>query len=110
MKVLSSRYIEQAASDARPLVLSQRTCASAQDSQLLFQESCLGLNADLDRIVLRRYFEHYSPDAGSWVEYAHSIPIAELVHWIMTHGQLHVESSYDNPNAQAGPAYSTDAR
>ena len=39
MKVLSSRYTEQAASDARPLVLGQRTCASAQDSPLLFQES-----------------------------------------------------------------------
>ncbi|RFD27432.1 hypothetical protein CER19_18215 [Pseudomonas sp. GL93] len=99
MKVSSSRYTEQAAGDARPLVLSQRTSSPAQDSPMLFQESCLGLNAD--RIVLRRYFEHYSPQAGRWVEYAHSIPIAELVHWIMTHGQLHIESSHDKPNEQA---------
>lgn len=101
MKVSSSRYTEQAAGDARPLVLSQRTSSPAQDSPMLFQESCLGLNADLDRIVLRRYFEHYSPDAGRWVEYAHSISIAEFVHWIMTHGQLHIESSHDTPNEQA---------
>ena len=101
MKVSSSRYTEQAAGDVRPLVLSQRTSSPAQDSPMLFQESCLGLNADLDRIVLRRYFEHYSPDAGRWVEYAHSIPIADLIHWIMTHGQLHIESSHDTPNEQA---------
>ncbi|MBJ2283462.1 hypothetical protein JFT66_04845 [Pseudomonas sp. MF6755] len=98
MKVSSSRYTEQAHEATRPLVLSQRTSSPAQDSPVLFQESCLGLTADQDRIVLRRYFEHYSPDAGRWVEYAHSISTAELVHWIMTHGQLHIECSHDTPD------------
>ncbi|KRP71765.1 MULTISPECIES: hypothetical protein [Pseudomonas] len=100
MKLSSSRYTEQAQDTGRPLVLSQRTSSPAQDSPMLFQESCLGLTADQDRIVLRRYFEHYSPDAGRWVEYAHSISTAELVHWIMTHGQLHVECSQDTANEQ----------
>ena len=98
MKTLSSRYTEQAHETTRPLVLSQRTSSPARDSPVLFQESCLGLTADQDRIVLRRYFEHYSPDAGRWVEYAHSISTAELVHWIMTHGQLHIECSHDTPD------------
>lgn len=100
MKVRSNRYTEQAQDATRPLVLSQRTSSATQDSPVLFQESCLGLAAGQDRIVLRRYFEHYSPDTGRWVEYAHSIPTAELIHWIMTHGQLHIECSQDTPSQQ----------
>ncbi len=100
MKTLHSRYTTQGQDAKRPLVLSQRTTPPEQDSPIRFQEACLALAVDQDRIVLRRYFEHYSPDAARWVEYAHSIPVAELMHWIMTHGQLHIECSENAPKTK----------
>ncbi|MBC3776431.1 hypothetical protein [Pseudomonas sp. SWRI99] len=77
----------------RPLILSQRTAALGPDTPIVFQESCLGVSDDQSRIVLRRYFEHFSPASAHWVEYVHSISAADLVAWIMTHGQLHIECS-----------------
>ncbi|MGH8450037.1 hypothetical protein [Pseudomonas sp.] len=101
MKVLSSRYTAPPQHSEQPLVLSQRTSVPEQDSPILFQELCLGLAHDQSRIVLRRYFEHYSPDTSRWVEYAHSIPTTELIHWIMTHGQLQIVCSENTPERTA---------
>ncbi|PKA68958.1 hypothetical protein ATI02_1768 [Pseudomonas baetica] len=93
MKALHSRYTAEGPGANYPLILSQRTSAPADDTPILFQEFCLGLAGDQSRIVLRRYFEQYSPANAQWVEYAHSIPTADLIHWIMSHGQLQIESS-----------------
>ncbi len=101
MKVLNNRYTAQAQNAEQPLVLSQRKTVVGKDKPILFQESCLGLAAEQGRIVLRRYFEHYSPDAGHWVEYAHSMPTSDLIHWFMTHGQLHIECSENTPKKNA---------
>jgi len=98
MKGLSNRYTTEQGDDARPLILAQRTTAPGQDAPILFQQSCLGLADDLGRLVLRRYFERYSPDCGHWVEYVHSIDIADFIHWIMTHGQLRIECSDNTPD------------
>lgn len=100
MKTLHRRYTSKGPDAKPPLILNQRTTAPEQDEPILFQESCLALAADQDRIVLRRYFEHYSPDTARWVEYTHSIPVAELIHWIMTHGQLHIECSENTPKTK----------
>ncbi|VVN48624.1 hypothetical protein PS862_01247 [Pseudomonas fluorescens] len=101
MKVLNSRYTAQGHDIERRLILTQRTTASEHDTPILFQESCLGLANDQSQIVLRRYFESYSPDSAHWVEYAHSIPTASLIHWIMTQGQLHIEYSENTPQTHA---------
>lgn len=97
MKVLSSRYTAEGHPTERPLILTQRTTTRANDTPILFQELCLGLANDQSQIVLRRYFERYSPDGAHWVEYAHSVPTAGLIHWIMAHGQLHIECSENTP-------------
>lgn len=97
MKALHSRYTAEGHNAQYPLILSQRTTAPTHDTPILFQEFCLGLSSDQSRIVLRRYFEQFSPANAQWVEYAHSIPTADLIHWIMTHGQLHIECSQDTP-------------
>ncbi|PMQ10051.1 hypothetical protein PseAD21_18225 [Pseudomonas sp. AD21] len=97
MKALHSRYTAEGHDTRYPLILSQRTTAPEHDTPLLFQEFCLGLSDDQSRIVLRRYFEQYGPSQAQWVEYVHSIPTADLIHWIMTHGQLHIECSDNTP-------------
>lgn len=99
MRILDSRYNDDIRDGARPLILAQRTSAQGPGSPILFQQSCLGLAQDQDRVVLRRYFECYSPGGGHWVEYVHSIPTADFVQWIMTHGQLQVVCSDDTPDA-----------
>lgn len=96
MKLLNSRYVTEDRHSLRPLILNQRTTAPDADQSILFQETCLGLSGDQSQVVLRRYFEQYSPDGADWVEYIHAIPTADLVHWIMRHGQLRIECS-DNP-------------
>lgn len=93
MKALHSRYTAEGHDARYPLILSQRTTAPEPDQPLLFQEFCLGLANDQSRIVLRRYFEQFGPTSAQWVEYVHSIPAADLIHWIMTHGTLHIEYS-----------------
>ncbi|WP_166220669.1 hypothetical protein [Pseudomonas atagonensis] len=97
MKDINHRYTAEGLSHHRPLILSQRTSAPGDDTPILFQESCLGLTGTQDRIVLRRYFEQFSPSHAQWVEYVHSVPVADLVHWIMAHGQMHIECSDDTP-------------
>jgi len=57
---------------------------------------------------MRRYFERFSPAESHWVEYIHSIPTTEFIHWIMTHGQLRIECSENTPFGQiqtAGEAH-----
>ncbi|VVP38009.1 hypothetical protein PS896_04704 [Pseudomonas fluorescens] len=99
MKEFNQRYTAKGRASHRSLILSQRTTAPGHDTPILFQESCLGLTGNQERIVLRRYFEQFSPDNAHWVEYVHSIPVADLVHWIMRHGQLHIECSDNAPPA-----------
>ncbi|EKT4467915.1 hypothetical protein QEL93_003335 [Pseudomonas putida] len=98
MSYLDSRYSDDTRDGARPLILAQRTSAQGPDTPILFQQSCLGLAQDQARVVLRRYFECYSPEGGHWVEYVHSIPTADFIQWIMTHGQLQVACSDDTPD------------
>lgn len=97
MKVLSNRYTAGGDDTVCPLILTQRTTAPGHDTPILFQETCLGMANDRNQIVMRRYFEHYSPSCAHWVEYIHSIPTAEFIHWIMTHGQLRIECSENTP-------------
>ncbi|MBS4086565.1 MULTISPECIES: hypothetical protein [Pseudomonas] len=84
----------------RPLILSQRTAALGHDTPIVFQESCLGVSNDQTRVVLRRYFEHFSPTNAHWVEYVHSISTADLIEWVMSHGHLHIECSDNTPSHQ----------
>jgi hypothetical protein len=97
MNDLYSSFTVEGPICTRPLILSQRSTASGPDAPILFQQACLAVGQARERIVLRRYFEHYSPDSGHWVEYAHSVPMADLIHWIMTHGQLQVACSDNAP-------------
>lgn len=97
MKVLHRRYTAERHNTARPLILAQRTTAPGPDTPILFQETCLGLASDQSQIVMRRYFELYSPDGAQWVEYVHSIATADFIHWIMRHGQLRIECSDNTP-------------
>ncbi|WP_085585654.1 MULTISPECIES: hypothetical protein [unclassified Pseudomonas] len=101
MTIQKSTCIAVRHATQRPLVLRQRTTVPKHDKPILFQESCLGLSDDQSQIVLRRYFERYSPSGTEWVEYVHTLPTADLIHWIMIHGQLRVEGSETIPPAQA---------
>jgi len=98
MKVLNGSQTDGGHSTVRPLILTQRTALPGGDKSILFQETCLGLASDQSQIVMRRYFERYSPENSHWVEYIHSIPTAEFIHWMMTHGQLRIEHSEDAPH------------
>lgn len=101
MKVLNSSNTAEGRDTVRPLILTQRTAAPGFDAPILFQETCLGLTSDRSQIVVRRYFERYSPDCADWVEYIHSISTTEFIHWIMTHGQLRIECSENTPKTHA---------
>jgi hypothetical protein len=81
------------------VILNQRTSAPGQDEPILFQQSCLGLTDDRTQVVLRRYFERYSPTTSNWVEYIHHVPIAEFTQWIMANGDLRIECSEDLPGS-----------
>ncbi len=84
---------------AHSLILNQRTSKALHNEPVLFQESRLALSGDQQRIVLIRYIERYSPGSGQWVEYQHSTSIADLTHWIMAHGELHIDCCEDHPSA-----------
>jgi hypothetical protein len=105
MKVLNSMQVMNGRAEGddtvRSLILNQRTTAPGHDASILFQQTCLGLANDQSQIVMRRYFEHYAPARAQWVEYIHSIPTAEFIQWIMTHGQLRIECSENTPQTQA---------
>ncbi|QXI36712.1 hypothetical protein [Pseudomonas xantholysinigenes] len=73
------------------MILSQRATTRAGDAPLIIQQVSLELEQDQQQITLRRYFEHYGPDSGDWVEYRHSVSIRELEHWLMAHGSLRIE-------------------
>ncbi|MFZ3282864.1 hypothetical protein [Pseudomonas sp.] len=93
MKVLNSKPGVTQHNGNRPLILSQRTAALGPDTPVVFQESCMGVSTDQGTVVLRRYFEHFSPTNAHWVEYVHSVSTADLMNWIMAHGRLHIECS-----------------
>jgi hypothetical protein len=97
MQALSSTYPADEVDTAHPLILNERTSAVSQNESILFQQLCLELTNDRGHIVLRRYFERYSPTSSHWVEYIHTIPIAEFTHWIMANGDLRIECSEDLP-------------
>lgn len=101
MQVLNSAYPAEGVDTAHTLILNQRASAVGHDEPILFQQSCLGLTNDRNHIVLRRYFERYSPTSGNWVEYVHSVPIAEFIHWVMANGDLSIECSKDTPDTHA---------
>lgn len=99
MKVSNGSQTAGEHNTVRPLILTQRTALPGGDKSILFQETCLGLAGDQSQIVMRRYFERYSPEDSHWVEYIHSIPTAEFIHWIMTHGQMRIECSENAPHS-----------
>ncbi len=108
MKDMKSAYSTQGHGAVRPLILTQRTNTGALNAPIFFQETCLGIAQDQSQLVMRRYFERFSPADSHWVEYIHSIPTAEFIHWIMTHGQLRIECSENTPFGQiqtAGEAH-----
>ncbi|MDD0977510.1 hypothetical protein [Pseudomonas fontis] len=81
------------ADHATSLILNQRTSKVCDDEPVLFQESRLVLSSDLQRVLLVRYIEQYSPAGSQWVEYFHSVPVAAFNQWIMANGELHIEHS-----------------
>jgi hypothetical protein len=99
MKDMNSGFTTERHGAVRPLILTRRTAIPGPDTPILLQETCLELTNDQSHLVLRRYFERFSPAEAHWVEYIHSIPTAELVHWIMTHGQLRIECSDNTPHS-----------
>lgn len=62
--------------------------------------SLLTVTVSRKRVYLkpwRRYFEHYSPTHGEWVQYRHRVTTNELVHWMMAKGLLHIEHTPQAP-------------
>lgn len=85
-----------------PLILSQRATARADDAPLVIQQVSLELTEDQQQVTLRRYFEHYGPDSGEWVEYLHTVSTRELVHWLMAQGSLRIECPQGTAGAREG--------
>ncbi|MGH8388227.1 MAG: hypothetical protein ACRESJ_22540 [Pseudomonas sp.] len=99
MQGSNSPYPVETVDSAHTVILNQRTSEPEHNEPILFQQSCVGLTDDRTHVVLRRYFERYSPSTSTWVEYVHSVPIAEFTQWIMANGALRIESSDDLPAA-----------
>lgn len=98
MKYMNSGFTSDGHGAMRPLILTQRTTAPGHDTPMFFQEIGLGLSSDQSQLVMRRYFERFSPAGAQWVEYIHSISTTDFIHWIMTHGQLRIECSDNIPH------------
>ncbi|QVM94803.1 hypothetical protein LOY37_10515 [Pseudomonas sp. B21-012] len=79
------------------LTLDLRTQELWRNALLSYQDSRLGLSSDGRHMLLSHYFERYSPTSNQWMEYSYKIPVGELVHWIMSHGELHVDRSTSTP-------------
>lgn len=107
MKDMKSAYTNPGHGAVRPLILTQRTTTGMLNAPILFQETCLGIAQDQSQLVMRRYFERFSPADSHWVEYIHSIPTSEFIQWIMTHGQLRIECSDNTPFGQMQAAGDT---
>lgn len=108
MKITDTRQRIDRHEGIAPLVLSARTTNRGQSGSLLVQQVSLDLAEDQSRITLRRYFEHYGPESGEWVEYCHSVPTRDLVNWLMAHGQLSIHDSRDGTPLQARQATSNE--
>ncbi|WP_419709328.1 hypothetical protein [Pseudomonas sp. NFX224] len=100
MQGSNSIYPTEAADSAHTVILNQRTSAPGHNEPILFQQSCLGLTDDRTHIVLRRYYERYSPTSSTWVEYIHRVPIAEFTRWIMANGDLRIECPDELPDSR----------
>ncbi|ALE88304.1 hypothetical protein [Pseudomonas versuta] len=94
MPTLSSK-----AHSANALILSQRTRKVWRTDPVLFQESRLALSSDQKSLHLIRYIETYSPQCSQWVEYSHSVSVAELTQWVMAHGELHIKGCESDTDA-----------
>ena len=103
MQGSNSTYPIEAADSAHSVILNQRTSTPGHNEPILFQQACVGLTDDRTHVVLRRYFERYSPTTGTWVEYIHRVPIAEFTQWIMANGDLRIECSEDSPGSTTHP-------
>jgi hypothetical protein len=95
MQGSNSTYPSETTDSAHTVILNQRTSAPEHEEPILFQQSCLGLTDDRTHVMLRRYFERYSPTTSTWVEYIHRVPVAEFTQWIMANGELRIECSED---------------
>lgn len=81
------------------LTLDLRTQDLWRNALLSYQDSRLGLCSEGTQMILSHYFERYSPANSQWMEYSYTVPLAELVHWIMANGQLRVDRSGTSPRA-----------
>ncbi|MCF1488032.1 hypothetical protein LZ838_11760 [Pseudomonas sp. AA27] len=95
MTIADSRNSTDGHEGSMPLILSQRNTTRGHTGSLIVQQESLELADNQGYITLRRYFEHYDPASGEWVEYSHTVPIRDLVHWLMAHGQLRIHSSQE---------------
>ncbi|WP_194791328.1 hypothetical protein [Pseudomonas sp. UFMG81] len=75
------------------LILNQRTSIRGNGAGLIVEQASLAKGDEQGQLVLRRYFEHYSPAHSEWVEYSHTVTASELIHWMMAKGRLHIEHS-----------------
>ncbi|MNJ68009.1 hypothetical protein D3C77_642220 [compost metagenome] len=90
---------------SQSLTLDLRTQDLWRNALLSYQDSRLGLGSEGTHMTLSHYFERFSPSNCQWMEYSYTVPLAELVHWIMANGQLHVDRSgaaHRAVNHQAG--------
>ncbi|MGH8382257.1 hypothetical protein [Pseudomonas sp.] len=92
---------------SQSLTLDLRTQDLWRNALLSYQDSRLGLCSEGTQMILSHYFERYSPSTSQWMEYSYKVPLAELVHWIMANGQLHVDRSGTVPRAIGQQAGST---
>ncbi|WP_460419004.1 hypothetical protein [Pseudomonas sp. microsymbiont 2] len=103
MKIVNSSARAGEHDRSSPMILSQRATQRADDASLVVQQMSLTLSDDKKQIMLHRYFEHYDPICGEWVEYVHTVSTTELVYWLMAEGQLHIESSLSGRYPQTQP-------
>ncbi|ATB63528.1 hypothetical protein [Pseudomonas mosselii] len=101
MKIVDSRNSTDGHEGRTSLILSQRNTQRGQTGSLIVQQESLELASEQGYVTLRRYFEHYEPTFGEWVEYSHTVPVRDLVHWLMARGQLRIQTSQDVPHLQA---------
>jgi len=84
---------------SQSLTLDLRAQDLWRNALLNYQDSQLGLCNGGTHITLSHYFERYSPTSSQWMEYRYTVPLTELVDWIMANGQLNVERSGTAPKS-----------
>jgi len=87
-------------SKATPLILHQRVVKRGSAS-LHCREISLRLSNDQHHLVLTRYTEHYSPEGLQWVERSHTVPMSDLLQWMIANGEPQsLEQNEDEPLAR----------